>query len=228
MSHHAPVITLDGPGGVGKGTISTMLADRLGWHFLDSGALYRLTALAASNHGISLKDEQAVALVAEHLDVQFVSDSSGAHIVLENEKVTEDIRTEEVGTNASIVATYSRVRDALLKRQRAFAVEPGLIADGRDMGTVVFTESPLKIFMNASAEERANRRVKQLQEKGQEAEYEQVLADIVARDDRDQNRATAPLKPADDAVVIDTTSLSIDQVLENILKLAVERELVNI
>ncbi|TCS39982.1 (d)CMP kinase [Reinekea marinisedimentorum] len=226
MNKHAPVITLDGPGGVGKGTISTLLAEKLGWHFLDSGALYRLTALAASNHGISLKDEQAVALVAEHLDVQFANDASGSQIILENEKVTEAIRTEEVGTNASIVAAYSRVRDALLKRQRAFAVEPGLIADGRDMGTVVFTDAPLKIFMNASAEERATRRVRQLQEKGATADYDTVLADIVARDERDQNRATAPLKPADDAVLLDTTCLSIDEVMNAILDEAASRQII--
>lgn len=226
MNKHAPVITLDGPGGVGKGTISTLLAEKLGWHFLDSGALYRLTALAATNHGISLKDEQAVALVAEHLDVKFINDESGSQIVLENEKVTETIRTEEVGTNASIVAAHSRVRDALLKRQRAFAVEPGLIADGRDMGTVVFTDAPLKIFMNASAEERATRRVKQLQEKGASPDFDTVLADIVARDERDQNRATAPLKPAEDAVLLDTTSLSIEEVTQAILKEAANRELI--
>jgi cytidylate kinase len=226
MSKQAPVITLDGPGGVGKGTISTLLAEKLGWHFLDSGALYRLTALAATNHGISLKDEQAVALVAEHLDVQFVNDAAECQIILENETVTEAIRSEEVGTNASIVAAYGRVRDALLKRQRAFAVEPGLIADGRDMGTVVFTEAPLKVFMNASAEERAERRVKQLKEKNLDVDFDTVLADIVARDERDQNRAAAPLRPADDAILLDTTNLSIEDVMSVILNEATCRQII--
>ncbi|TXR53142.1 (d)CMP kinase [Reinekea thalattae] len=226
MSSQAPIITLDGPGGVGKGTISALLAEKLGWHFLDSGALYRLTALAAINHGVSLKDEQAVALIAEHLDVQFVQNDTVTHIVLENEKVTEAIRTEEIGTSASIVAAYGRVRDALLKRQRAFAVMPGLVADGRDMGTVVFPDAPLKIFMNASAQERAKRRVKQLQQKGLLPDYDTVLADITARDERDQSRSAAPLKPADDAILIDTTELSIEQVLDAVLEAAQQRALV--
>lgn len=222
-----PVITLDGPGGAGKGTISTLLAKRLGWHFLDSGALYRLTALAAMNHGVELIRESAVAVIAEHLDVRFEQGPNGTRIILENDNVTDTIREEQVGTNASVVAAHHRVRDALLKRQRAFATPPGLIADGRDMGTVVFTEAPLKIFMTASAEERANRRVRQLAEKGSEVDFDQVYADIVERDERDQNRTTAPLVPAPDAIQLDTTEMSIDEVVEYILTLAEERDLVD-
>lgn len=227
MSSHTPVITLDGPGGAGKGTISTLLAAKLGWHFLDSGALYRLTALAAMNHGVELTQEAAVAVIAEHLDVRFEQSVGGTKIILENDDVTEGIRTETVGSNASIVAAHTRVRDALLKRQRAFAVAPGLIADGRDMGTVVFTDAPLKIFMTATAEERARRRVLQLKEKGLEANFNKVLDDIVERDERDQNRATAPLKPADDAIELDTTAMTIDEVVEYILKEANLRDLVH-
>jgi cytidylate kinase len=223
---NTPVITLDGPGGAGKGTISTLLATQLGWHFLDSGALYRLTALAAMNHGVELNNEAAVAVIAEHLDVRFEQNDSRTRIILENDNVTEAIREEIVGKNASIVAAYNRVRDALLKRQRAFAVSPGLIADGRDMGTVVFTEAPLKIFLTASPEERARRRVVQLKEKGLGANFNHVFADIVERDERDQNRATAPLIPAVDAIELDTTAMTINEVVETILDFAKDRNLV--
>jgi len=222
---NTPVITLDGPGGAGKGTISSLMAAKLGWHFLDSGALYRLTALAAMNHGVQLDQESAVAVIAEHLDVRFDQTASGTKIVLENENVTETIREEAVGRNASIVAAYHRVRDALLKRQRAFAVSPGLIADGRDMGTVVFPEAPLKIFLTATAAERARRRVMQLKGKGLDVDFNTVLADIVDRDERDINRATAPLRPANDAIELDTTAMTIDEVVEHIFLLAKERNL---
>lgn len=225
MTNSIPVITLDGPGGVGKGTISTMLAERLGWHFLDSGALYRLTALAAMNHGVELTQESDVVVIAEHLDVQFVSNRGETQVILENENVTKAIRDEVVGNNASIVAAYTRVRNALLKRQRAFAVSPGLIADGRDMGTVVFTNAPLKIFMTAHPEERARRRVRQLSEKGVSADYDRIFADIVDRDERDRNRSVSPLIPAEDAIELDTTTMSIDAVLTFIEQEAKSRHL---
>ena len=220
-----PVITLDGPGGAGKGTVSTLVAAKLGWHFLDSGALYRLTALAAKNHGIELSQEAAVATVAEHLDVRFENTEKGTLIILENEDVTETIREEQVGKDASIVAAFGRVRDALLKRQRAFAEAPGLIADGRDMGTVVFVDAPLKIFMTATAEERARRRVNQLAEKGVESDFDQVLNDIELRDERDRNRETAPLVPAEDAIMLDTTKMGIDDVVQFVIDEAKTRGL---
>ncbi len=220
-----PVITLDGPGGAGKGTVSTLLAAKLGWHFLDSGALYRLTALAAMNHGVELTQESAVAIIAEHLDVRFEHDAQSTRIILENDDVTESIREEQVGNNASVVAAFGRVRNALLKRQRAFATEPGLVADGRDMGTVVFTDAPLKVFLTASAEERAKRRVLQLESKGVVADFDVVLADIESRDERDRNRSEAPLKPAEDAIELDTTNMPIDDVVQAVFDLAVERNL---
>lgn len=226
MQTKAPVITLDGPGGVGKGTISGLLAKRFNWHYLDSGALYRLTALAAMNHGVDFSNESALAVIAEHLDIQFKQVDDTVIILLEGDDVTRQIRTEEVGSNASRVAAFSRVRDALLRRQRAFRTTPGLVADGRDMGTVVFPEAPLKIFMTASAEERAQRRLKQLQEGGAVASYDTVLRDIEERDERDRTRAVAPLVPAEDAVVIDTTDKSIDLVLDEVLSQVADRGIV--
>lgn len=223
MNSKAPVITLDGPGGVGKGTVSGLLARRFGWHYLDSGALYRLTALAAINHGVDFDNESALAVIAEHLDIRFQQDGNAVVVLLEGDDVSRQIRTEEVGSNASRVAAFGRVREALLKRQRAFRTEPGLIADGRDMGTVVFPEANLKIFMTASADERARRRFKQLRDSGASADYERVLADIIERDERDSSRAVAPLKPASDAVVISTTEQSIDQVMETVLALVTDR-----
>lgn len=228
MLSKAPVITLDGPGGVGKGTVSGLLAKHLGWHYLDSGALYRLAALAAMNHGVDFDNESALAVIAEHLDIRFQQeDGTAVTILLEGDDVTRQIRTEEVGSNASRVAAFSRVRDALLRRQRAFRTEPGLIADGRDMGTVVFTDAPLKIYLTATSDERARRRVLQLEQGGSVVEYDQVLQDINERDERDRNRTVAPLKPAEDALVIDTTELSIEAVLERVLQQAADRGLVS-
>lgn len=213
----APVLAIDGPGGAGKGTICQLVAKKLGWHLLDSGALYRLTALAASKHGVALDNEASVAVLAKHLDVQFIPQEGLVNTILEGEDVSSVIRTEEVGAMASKVASLSEVRQALLERQRDFAQAPGLVADGRDMGTVVFTEAPVKIYLTASAEERAKRRYLQLQEKGLDADIEAILRDIQERDDRDMNREVAPLKPAVDALVVESTNMSIEQVLDVVM-----------
>jgi cytidylate kinase len=213
-TENVPVIAIDGPGGSGKGTISQLVASRLGWHYLDSGALYRLTALASINHTLGFDNESSIATLAEHLDVQFGADGQ---IVLEGEEVTEAIRTEEIGEAASVVAALPAVRQALLNRQRAFREAPGLVADGRDMGSVVFPDAELKIFLTASAEARAERRYKQLKEKGISVNLAHLLEDIQRRDERDSQRAAAPMKVADDAIQLDTTTLSIEQVVNRVL-----------
>lgn len=215
----APVIAIDGPSGSGKGTVCSRLARELGWHLLDSGALYRLLALAAGRHGIALDNEAALEALAAHLDVRFVAAQEGQHgqrILLEGEEVGDELRTEEAGAGASQVAALPGVRSALLQRQRDFRVAPGLIADGRDMGTVVFADAPLKIFLTASAEERARRRYLQLKDKVAGVNLSSLLEEIRARDERDMQRTVAPLKPASDAILLDSTELSIEQVLERI------------
>ena len=215
----APVITIDGPSGSGKGTVAGILAKRLGWNLLDSGALYRLLAFAAGNHGVALDNEALLEKLAAHLDVQFIGATDGkpARIILEGDDVTHAIRSETVAAGASKVAALPAVRDALLQRQRAFLEFPGLVADGRDMGTVVFPDAPLKVFLTASAEERARRRYLQLKAKGDDVSLSGLLDEIRARDERDTQRAIAPLKPAADAIQLDSTELSIDQVLERIM-----------
>ena len=211
-----PVITLDGPSGVGKGTISALLADKLNWHYLDSGALYRLTGLACVHKGIDLNDHENVAQIAETLQVKF---SPNGEVFLEEQEVEALIRTESAGNNASIVAAIPSVREALFKRQRAFLQHPGLVADGRDMGTTIFPEAPLKVFLTASAEERAKRRYKQLIEKGNNVKLESLRVEIEERDKRDMNRSASPLKPAQDARIIDTSTLSIDEVFQKVMGL---------
>ncbi len=230
MSHlttGVPVIAVDGPSGSGKGTICRLLAEKLGWKLLDSGALYRLTALAAAHHGVAMTDQEALVVLAAHLDVRFniKGDKKEIQIILEGEEVTQAIRTEAVGNDASKVAAISDVREALLERQRAFAEAPGLIADGRDMGTVVFPNAPLKIYLDASVEERTNRRYNQLINKGLSASLENILADLQERDARDMNRSVAPLKPADDAIILDSTSMTIEAVLGAVLEEARHRGL---
>lgn len=224
-AERAPVLAIDGPGGSGKGTISQLCARRLGWHFLDSGALYRLVALAAARRNLDLDDEETLEALAANLDVRFMAGDpqQPGQVVLDGEDATEAIRTEECGNRASRVAALARVRSALLDRQRAFRREPGLVADGRDMGTVVFPDAVAKIFLTASPEERASRRYKQLKEKGINVSLPALLREIAERDARDSNRAVAPLKPAADAVVVDTTGLGIEQVFERVLEMLEKR-----
>lgn len=208
-----PVITIDGPSASGKGTVAERVAVALGFHFLDSGALYRLTALSAMKHGVALDDEARVAELAGHLPATFRDGS----VWLAGENVTDAIRAEAVGEGASKVAALPGVRAALLDRQRAYRQPPGLVADGRDMGTVVFADAATKVFLTASAEARAERRYKQLIEKGNSASLTALVADMQARDARDSARTVAPLKPAPDALLLDTTHMDIESAVQAVL-----------
>ncbi|MCK3657012.1 cytidylate kinase [Pasteurellaceae bacterium Macca] len=212
------IITVDGPSGAGKGTLCHALADKLGYDFLDSGAIYRILALAALKAEVSLEDEEALSELGRHLEVKFVPENGEICVILNGENVGDQIRTAQAGQNASKIAVYPKVREALLQRQRDFATEKGLIADGRDMGTIVFPEAQIKFFLDASAEERTKRRVKQLQEKGFNANFDEILAEIKERDFRDRNRPVAPLVPAKDALILDSTHLSIEDVIQQALE----------
>ena len=210
-----PIITIDGPTASGKGTVTAAVAQALGWHSLDSGALYRLTALATRDNGVAIGQQKAIAQLARNLDICF----KGKQVLLQGRNVTDDIRQEEIGVLASTIAAMQVVRDALLSRQREFAKMPGLVADGRDMGTVVFPQASLKIFLIADAKARAQRRYKQLKDKGISAKLSDLERDLRARDARDTNRAAAPLLAAADAHTVDSSHLSVDETVNKVLEL---------
>jgi cytidylate kinase len=224
-----PVLTLDGPSGSGKGTVASRVARVLGWHLLDSGALYRLVALGAARRGIDMQDEAALADYALSMDVDFEVQADSGEVLakLDGEPVGNAIRTEQVGNDASKVAALGEVREALLQRQRDFRQPPGLVADGRDMGTTVFPDAGLKIYLTASAEVRAERRYKQLKDKGISASLAGLQQEIAERDARDTERQSSPLKPATDAIELDTSSLGIDEVVERVLEKCRERFAIN-
>ena len=222
------IITVDGPSGAGKGTLCYALAEKLGYALLDSGAIYRVTALAALQRKTDLTNELALAELARHLDIQFIPQNGEVNILLAGMNVSHLIRTQEVADSASKVAVFPQVRSALLQLQQDFAKNDGLIADGRDMGTVVFPNAQVKLFLDASAEERAKRRYKQLQNKGINGNFEQILAEIKERDFRDRNREVAPLKPADDALLLDSTTLSIGEVIDQALAYIQEKVSISI
>ena len=222
------VITVDGPSGAGKGTISRILAKKLGFHYLDSGALYRILGIAAQRHQVDTSNNKGLVTLAEHMDIRFDSSETGdIKALLESEDITQEMRTEDTGALASLVASHPLVRSALLKRQRMFATEPGLIADGRDMGTVVFPDAVLKIYLTASIEERANRRYKELLAKGEDVSLRGLIEQVRTRDDRDMSRDASPLVPAEDAVELDTSEQTIQEVTDTVLNLVVFKGLFN-
>ena len=216
---NAPVLTIDGPSGAGKGAVSARVADLLGWHLLDSGAVYRAVALAVLDAGIDAGDEAAVVRLCEGLALDFAAGEDGISVLLAGTPVDQRLRTEEVSVMASRVAALPAVRAALLDLQRRFRRLPGLVADGRDMGTVVFSDAPYKVFLEASVEERANRRYKQLKKKGESVKFLRLFRDLEERDRRDRERAVSPTVPAADAVVIDSTHLGLEQVVDQVLAL---------
>ncbi|WP_423164167.1 (d)CMP kinase [Stenotrophomonas maltophilia] len=219
MNPLAPVLTIDGPSGAGKGTISRIIASRMGWHYLDSGALYRAVGVAASWADIDTSDASALVRCTFDTHVQFVEQGEAMRVMVNGTDATDELRLETTGALASAIAAIPEVRAALKERQRAFRELPGLVADGRDMGTVIFKDAPYKVFLTASAEERAERRHKQLKDKGVSVNFDDLLREIMARDARDAQRTVAPLKPADDAVLIDTTGIGIADVVARVMDL---------
>ncbi|ARZ74292.1 cytidylate kinase [Stenotrophomonas sp. WZN-1] len=219
MNPLAPVLTIDGPSGAGKGTISRIIARRMGWHYLDSGALYRAVGVAASWADIDTSDASALVRCTFDTHVQFVEQGDAMRVMVNGTDATDELRLETTGALASAIAAIPEVRAALKERQRAFRELPGLVADGRDMGTVIFPNASYKVFLTASAEERAERRHKQLKDKGVSVNFDDLLREIMARDARDAQRTVAPLKPADDAVLIDTTGIGIDDVVARVMDL---------
>ena len=218
-----PVLAIDGPGGAGKGTVSRLVARHLGWHLLDSGALYRLVALEASRRGVDLEAEEALARLATRLDAEFESTGDYVRVLLNGVDVTDAIRSEAAGDGASQVASVAGVRRALVQRQRDFRREPGLVADGRDMGVAIFPDADLKVFLTASVEERVRRRHKQLKDKGIDVSLSDLSRDMVERDRRDSERSISPLKPSDDARILDTTGMEIPEVVATVLRWTAER-----
>ena len=224
MAERVPVIAIDGPSGSGKGTVARRVAATLGWHLLDSGAVYRVTAVAAARHGIALDDERALADLAAALPITFTEDAAGDETIrLDGDDITREVRSEATGERASQIASLPTVRRALLSLQRGFRRAPGLVADGRDMGTVVFPDTPYKVFLTASAEARAERRYKQLKEKGFDVSLASLFGDISKRDARDAARAVAPLRPAADAIELDSTALDVASVVQRVLELVQAR-----
>lgn len=221
MQSTVPILTVDGPSGVGKGTVSRIVSQKMGWHLLDSGAIYRAFALAVNQQGVDIEDEVALENLAKTLNLEFRTEPGKelVSVYLDAQEVSKQLRTEATGEMASKIATIAIVRKALLERQRAFAKPPGLVADGRDMGTQVFANAPFKVYLTASAEERANRRLKQLQSAGSKGIIAQILQEVKKRDERDSTRKSSPLKPAEDALIIDTTDLSIDEVITKVMTL---------
>ena len=218
MNRPIPVLTIDGPSGSGKGTISRAVAQRLGWHYLDSGAIYRAVGLAAAWEGLDLSDGESIAACATRTEIRFITDGEGEpHVIVNGKDATRALRTESAGAAASAIAAHPPLRAALVNLQLRFRAKPGLVADGRDMGTVIFPDAPYKVFLTASAAERAKRRYKQLKDKGVSVNLDSVLHEIAARDERDAGRAVAPLKPAPDAVILDSTGVPITEVVERVL-----------